>query len=99
MKSKEEEKVGGLERDLRLWLRADVGADDDECRLLRCRLVIMRGTSSLLTAHFPPDVSVCVCVCACMCVCLCVCLCVYNKHTTCPNKVDTLHHLSGVLKF
>ncbi len=63
------------ERDLRLRLRADVSVDDDGCRLLRCRVVIMRGTRSLLTAHFPPDVSVCVCVCACMRVCVCVCVC------------------------
>lgn len=53
----------GVERDLRLRLRADVGVDDDGCSLLRCRVVIMRGTRCLLSAHFLPDVTVAVCLC------------------------------------
>lgn len=54
---------GGVERDLRPRLRADVSVDDDGCSLLKCRVVIMRRTRSLLTAHFPPsDAGVCVCV-------------------------------------
>lgn len=44
----------GVERDLRPRLRADVSVDDDGCSLLKCRVVIMRRTHSLLTVHFPP---------------------------------------------
>lgn len=52
---------GGVERDLRLRLRADVSVDDDECRLLECRAVFMRDTRSLLTAHSLSGVCACVC--------------------------------------
>lgn len=45
---------GGVERDLRQRLRADVSVDDDGCSLLKCRVVIMRRTRSLVAAHFPP---------------------------------------------
>lgn len=56
-------RVVGGERDLRL--RADVSVDDDGCSLLKCRVVIMRDTCNLLTAHFSP-VSACARVCVCV---------------------------------
>lgn len=55
--------VVGVERDLRL--RADVSVDDDGCSLLKCRVVIMRDTCSLLIAS--------------SCVCMRVCVCVQNN--------------------
>lgn len=61
----------GVERDLRL--RADVSVDDDGCSLLKCRVVIMRDTCSLLSQHtFPLCVRARVCACMCLCVCMCV---------------------------